>query len=272
MAVSQKQLKANRRNAARSTGPRTEEGKARSRGNSVKHGLTGKGIALPHEDAEAVEARFASMEAEMRPSGELARFLVRRVALLTVRIDRAALQESAALAERVREAVDAFDDEIEALDAGPAAFPPGLIDKARAEAGARASFDPSPEATLARRYEAVSERALFRTLRELREVESTAPEAALPDFPSDRADDPEPMGSFGAGDEVDPVTDPKPAPPAPAAPIGNDRGPGPAPRSHDIAADGFVWEQATPVVAEISDIYGRHHPAPRPSWTSAGRG
>ncbi len=38
--TSLRQLEANRRNALRSTGPRTENGKQQSRRNAIKHGLT----------------------------------------------------------------------------------------------------------------------------------------------------------------------------------------------------------------------------------------
>ena len=47
---SDRQIKANKQNAQHSTGPRTENGKARVALNALKHGLTGKQIVLPHED------------------------------------------------------------------------------------------------------------------------------------------------------------------------------------------------------------------------------
>ena len=59
---SPRRVEANRRNAQKSTGPKTAEGKAISRLNGVKHGLTGAGIALPTEVKEQVEGcsrRFA---------------------------------------------------------------------------------------------------------------------------------------------------------------------------------------------------------------------
>ena len=51
--ISEKQLEANRRNARRSTGPNTAEGKERSSRNNLRHGLTGQITVLPSEDREA---------------------------------------------------------------------------------------------------------------------------------------------------------------------------------------------------------------------------
>jgi hypothetical protein len=51
--ISEKQLEANRRNARRSTGPTTAEGKERSSRNNLRHGLTGQITVLPSEDREA---------------------------------------------------------------------------------------------------------------------------------------------------------------------------------------------------------------------------
>ena len=159
MACSEAQRVANRANAARSTGPRTDEGKERSRRNALKHGLTGAGIVLPHEDEAVVTARFADFAADLRPEGGVAHFLTRRLALLSVRLDRAALHESATLTERIEELDRSGGEKAKVLEVDPAA-------------AARAQFDTSPDAILARRYEAATERAFFRTLKEIRQTKT----------------------------------------------------------------------------------------------------
>ena len=53
-------------------------------------------------------------------------------------------------------------------------FDRAAADRARAGANDRALFDTLPDSILARKYEAATERSLFRTLRELREVEAEA--------------------------------------------------------------------------------------------------
>lgn len=53
-AVSEQRIAANRRNATKSTGPRTEEGKRRASRNALRHGLSGRSShqALPAESVE----------------------------------------------------------------------------------------------------------------------------------------------------------------------------------------------------------------------------
>jgi len=94
-------LAANRANAAKSTGPRTPEGKARSRENARKHGLTGEGVVLPDEDAAVVAERFAVLQEEFAPATLMGTILVKRVAMLSVRLDRSYRQEATALSARV---------------------------------------------------------------------------------------------------------------------------------------------------------------------------
>ncbi len=111
MPISEAKLAANRRNAARSTGPRTPEGKERSRRNALKHGLTGSGVALPDEDRAEIDRRYAALQSEMSPASEAGAAFLRRFAFMTVRIERCERHETAETSKRVRHAVARFDDE-----------------------------------------------------------------------------------------------------------------------------------------------------------------
>ena len=64
MAASPARIAANRKNAQQSTGPKTPEGKARSRANALEHGMAGTGIALPTEDRALIEARFLGLRGD----------------------------------------------------------------------------------------------------------------------------------------------------------------------------------------------------------------
>ena len=55
-SISKKQRAANRKNAKKSSGPRTDNGKARASYNALKHGLTAERLLLPGESAEEFEA------------------------------------------------------------------------------------------------------------------------------------------------------------------------------------------------------------------------
>jgi hypothetical protein len=87
--TSRRKIEANRRNAQRSTGPRTPEGKAVARMNALKHGLTASTIALPGEDAEAYERLRNNLVAALHPKGALELELVDRIAECIWRLRRA---------------------------------------------------------------------------------------------------------------------------------------------------------------------------------------
>ena len=87
--TSEKQKLANRENAKKSTGPRTEQGKQTTRRNAVKHGLAGRGEVVPDEIAEEMEARVGVWTKAMRPADEVEAWLVARAASLSVRVDAA---------------------------------------------------------------------------------------------------------------------------------------------------------------------------------------
>ena len=84
-----KQLEANRRNALKSTGPTTEEGKEHSRCNAVRHGLTAETVIADLEDAEDYRAFEAAVIADYDAQTAVERELVLRLASVLWRLRRA---------------------------------------------------------------------------------------------------------------------------------------------------------------------------------------
>ena len=316
---------ANLANAQKSTGPKTDEGKARSRANAYKHGLAGEGVVQsPEEDAE-VAFRFGELAAELKPDGPVAEMLVHQIASTSLRLERSAEQESRHIGRRRRHAVadhdqamwaeaDALiadlndnpaasarrllrtpegieaaiatwfglkadlvsdsprswtarhgelavnltgrrlgdvpvasikrisnavfgdfgllarsegagldneerqswakarlaamiDEEVEALQACFENLDHEAFELDRIEAPGRALFDPSKEATLARRYEAAAERGMFRSLRDLRQLQKQQAQ----EVKGSPAYQGKPLASFRAAD-LAPVEAPRPQP------------------------------------------------------------
>ena len=70
------QIAANRVNALKSTGPRSDEGKAASRFNALKHGMDAESLVIPGEDPEALAALSADYYARIQPDGPIERHYV----------------------------------------------------------------------------------------------------------------------------------------------------------------------------------------------------
>jgi hypothetical protein len=87
--TSVRQIEANRRNACKSTGPTTEEGKQRSRRNAVRHGLTAETVIGAMEDAEDYRAFEAAITADYYAQSAVERDLILRLASLLWRLHRA---------------------------------------------------------------------------------------------------------------------------------------------------------------------------------------
>jgi len=125
----------NRENARNSTGPRTDEGKARSRRNALTHGLRAEVVALPHEDASAVSSRGRSWHDYYRPESPAARHLIDQCVQATLLADRCHRHHAAALTRQVRDAADDWDrrreDEVESLKALLATDPPAATRRLR---------------------------------------------------------------------------------------------------------------------------------------------
>src|SRR5271168_3738742 len=87
--TSWEQFQANRLNAIKSTGPRTEEGKRISRRNAVRHGLTAETVIDRLEDSEDYRGFEAAIVADYDAETAVERELVLRLASLLWRIRRA---------------------------------------------------------------------------------------------------------------------------------------------------------------------------------------
>ena len=86
--TSLKQIEANRLNARKSTGPRTEEGKQRSRCNALRHGLTAETVITALENAADYQAFEANIVSDYQPRSATERELVSRLASLLWRLRR----------------------------------------------------------------------------------------------------------------------------------------------------------------------------------------
>jgi hypothetical protein len=181
---------ASRKNGARSKGPKTAEGKARSAQNALKHGLRAERFAVVgDEDPQEFAALEAALLSELAPEGALQTLLAGRIVRAAWRLERAERIEAEIFA---REMKGLFDDG----DLGLALIRDGN--------GARA-FD-----TLLR-YRGAAQAELFRTLRTLKALQAEAvPEralGALPNQPEARTD-PRDARAEAASTPASPVPDP----------------------------------------------------------------
>src|ERR1700738_1888352 len=77
-----------RANAAKSPGPKTDEGKRRSSRNALKHGLTGQTVVMPGEDMQAYEALAKSFHKDLAPKGAVQLHLCNSLADISWRLNR----------------------------------------------------------------------------------------------------------------------------------------------------------------------------------------
>jgi hypothetical protein len=161
--TSDKKAEANRRNALKSTGPRTPEGKAAIRLNALRHGLRSEEILLPGEDEEALRELDQYLRAELQPVGELENLLIDRVVAAYWRLRR-----------------------VGRVEAG--IFTWSKLDSETAELGLTFIRDANGANAFSKlsRYEAGIERSLYKALHELQRLQvarhtksSVTPPAAI---------------------------------------------------------------------------------------------
>lgn len=91
--ISDKQLAANRNNARQSTGPKTVEGRNRSRMNALRHGLTGQVTTMSDEERAAHDQFSQALIQSLTPAGAMETQLAQRIATDSWRLNRASAIE-----------------------------------------------------------------------------------------------------------------------------------------------------------------------------------
>lgn len=157
--ASEKQIDANRRNAQKSTGPKTDAGKAKARMNAVKHGLLAKVPVLPDEDCKQIDKLGFAILERLAPVGALEQLLAERVVLSAIRLQRAARIEA------------------EVFLAGQANFTMLhylITDQKKPDLGFAFVDDAKGVNALSKlsRYETTLERSLFKALHELQRLQA----------------------------------------------------------------------------------------------------
>jgi hypothetical protein len=95
--TSLRQIEANRHNALRSTGPKTETGKRQSRRNALQHGFTAETVLEPLENPEEYRAFEDAIVSEYLPQTPVEHELVHRLASVFWRLRRASSIETGLL-------------------------------------------------------------------------------------------------------------------------------------------------------------------------------
>jgi hypothetical protein len=185
--ASEAQILANRRNAQQSTGPRTEEGKAASSQNAVKHGLLGKRDVISSEDPEEFDGFREQMLRELNPAGPMETVLAERIVSLSWRLKRAERMQNEALDCLLAQEVAGSDGESGELGSFEQTSDSDGGDSALGRAVVKDfAGDKALERLMV--YERRIEHSLYRTMSELHRMKLLRP------FDSDgRARPPEPL-------------------------------------------------------------------------------
>ena len=158
-----------RQNGAKSRGPVTPEGKARSSQNARKHGLCATFQALPNEDQAVFDALLASFEDSYRPATPLECELVRTLAILRWRLRRIPDLETAILINELALAEEQIAEKFSEID-DPGRL--GFVFHKLAGSGITLP--------LLLRYETSLNRVYDRTLKQLLSLQKLQPPAPIP--------------------------------------------------------------------------------------------
>ncbi len=200
--ISERQHEANRRNAAKSNGPITPEGRAAVRHNALKHGFTAAEIILPTVEEKIDFEQFrAAFEAEHQPVGPTEEVLVEDIVVSRWRLNRIRKMEPGFFAMELDRLKESREKYFSHLDG-------------QAHLAQAIDHDAFHEDVLGKmsRYEARFERTFYKALKELQRLQALRATAS----------------DSGNGTVSQSPISPDPEPPSPTAQA-SARGPSPAP-------------------------------------------
>jgi len=150
--TSTKQITANKQNAQKSSGPKTDQGKAVSKYNALKHGLLSKEVLLEDENSSDLSSLGKKLRTELAPASELELVLVERIIANVWRLRRV-MQVEREMIEDDRK--NSLGDDLKTL-------------------GAALSYDFINYDTYGKliRYEASIERGIYKALHELQRIQA----------------------------------------------------------------------------------------------------
>jgi hypothetical protein len=160
--ISERQQEANRRNAAKSHGPKTPEGRAAVRHNALKHGFTAAEIVLPTVEEQIDFEQFrAAFEEEHQPVGPTEEVLVEDIVIARWRLNRIRKMEPGFFALRREVLKNRIKDEFSSLDA-----------QAHLALIVRTDAEYSDTLGKMSRYEGRFERTFYKALKELQRLQA----------------------------------------------------------------------------------------------------
>ena len=162
MTVSAQKIEANRKNAQRSTGPKTLQGKEISKMNAVKHGLSAEKILLSWEDPAAFETFAQRLWEALGPEDPIEEATARTIIGLRWRMERGIRAEAAA-----------FHSEATTVERRDQSWGPQFVGWRREIEGFRTGVSESIQ-----RYETSLEKRYFKALKEFRSYRELRQQAA----------------------------------------------------------------------------------------------
>ncbi|MEK7408463.1 MAG: hypothetical protein AAB225_25605 [Acidobacteriota bacterium] len=187
--ISDRKLEANRRNARRSKGPNTPQGKAAVRFNALKHGLRAEHLVLEDEEQPAFDELLSTCLAEHQPQGPTETDLVHQLVTASWRLRRLRTMETGLFDIRLADHDEALKREYVGI---------GIQGRLAYVFACRTG-----EFNILARYEARVERSFYRALHELQRLKAGRAGQPIPppqvievNAPEDPEPPPQPSGNF----------------------------------------------------------------------------